>query len=71
MADGRETRATNPRTTGFANLPRGNPENYCAALQLPVLMQVDTSAHVACWPSIVHPQPNCEHHHCWLLAIAL
>jgi hypothetical protein len=40
-------------------------------LQLPVLRQVDTSAHVACWSSIVQPQPNCEHHHCWLLAIDL
>jgi hypothetical protein len=34
-------------------------------------MQVDASAHVTCWPSIEQPQPNCEHHACWLLAIVL
>jgi hypothetical protein len=42
-----------------------------ALLQLPVLMQVATSAQVACLPSSVQPHPNCEHHHCWLSAIAL
>jgi hypothetical protein len=40
-------------------------------LQLPVLTQVATSAHVAFSPSIAQSQPNCEHHACWLRAIAL
>jgi len=47
------------------------PVCYCAALQFPELRQAATSEHVVGKPSIEHPQPNCEHHPCWLRAIDL
>jgi len=44
---------------------------YWARWQFPEFRHACTSEQVACCPSSVHPQPNCEHHHCWLPAIDL
>ncbi len=44
---------------------------WAARWQFPEFRHACTSEQVVGCPSSVHPQPNCEHHHCWLLDIDL